>query len=446
MMHKKNHKKPTTLIEEIEAQLDSTLQKNREELESSLEEKILKEREETQRKIDEMEKELSEKREMLESYKSALLDFEIRKNGIRQQIQDCVEGAISFQREIEEKVLLTLDELTKVEGLKKQFEEINKEAQQNISDMQSELEKRYGIKAETQYIDEKSEIPIQIEKERSKLNKIKKLLAKEHLAEKAQGEIEPPHPDMDLNSTESKQSEEAITIPKQEEADVEPKKLKETEGEQNERKESDSGILDFLSKEENEPFPPEKEEDDKPWSEIAPWNQVRNEKGLLSREILEQYRRSEESESDGEVFCFENKDKMILDAESFFAFVEKKLEEIQKLFTDLSGIDSPKDQFFIKQEIIKHQEMVRKLLLNTIGMSDKRPEFFPDFVKDILNTSTLKDILEKVTIENWSNEEDFASSHAYLGKLKESFYEKITPPDQYFESLLRTLEGEKTSE
>jgi hypothetical protein len=44
-------------------------------------------------------------------------------------------------------------------------------------------------------------------------------------------------------------------------------------------------------------------------------------------------------------------------------------------------------------------------------------------------------------MENWSNQEDFTSFDQLTNDLKESFYEKITPPDKYLESIKDELEA-----
>jgi hypothetical protein len=58
-----------------------------------------------------------------------------------------------------------------------------------------------------------------------------------------------------------------------------------------------------------------------------------------------------------------------------------------------------------------------------------------------LNVLVLKDILEKLNMDNWSNEEDFNAFESFATKLKDTFYKKITPPALYLKSIVDELEG-----
>jgi hypothetical protein len=138
---------------------------------------------------------------------------------------------------------------------------------------------------------------------------------------------------------------------------------------------------------------------------------------------------------------YENKGKIVLDGESFVAYLNNNLEEVKKLYNKLQETESPKDQFFTKQEILKKQDVLRKYMLSFIGKGELEVSNMPQFTEDILNLDVLKNILEKVSMENWSNHDDFTSFDTLTNDLKESFYAKITPPEKYLESIRDELES-----
>ena len=123
------------------------------------------------------------------------------------------------------------------------------------------------------------------------------------------------------------------------------------------------------------------------------------------------------------------------------ASIDESLEEAKRLYLKLSQTESPKEQFFIKQEIINYQEMLRKFLLRYVKMCEKEGASLPQFTTEILNLEILKDILEKLSMENWSNPTDFNSFRTLVESLKDAYYAKITPPALYLRSLIEELEG-----
>jgi len=154
---------------------------------------------------------------------------------------------------------------------------------------------------------------------------------------------------------------------------------------------------------------------------------------------LEAYRQGTVNENNGEVSYFEYGEKMVIDGEYLIATLNDSFEEAKKLYIRLSQTESPKDQFFIKQEIIKQQEILRKVMLRSIRLCEKENCSLPEYTRDVLNIDVLKTILEKVSMENWSNQDDFASFDNFSKELKDTFYTRITPPTAYLESIMQQL-------
>lgn len=121
------------------------------------------------------------------------------------------------------------------------------------------------------------------------------------------------------------------------------------------------------------------------------------------------------------------------------ASIDESLEEAKRLYLKLAQTESPKEQFFIKQEIINHQEILRKYILRNLKMCEREGAIMPQFTEEILNLDILKEILEKLSMENWSNPADFNSFRSQIEALKDAYYAKITPPVYYLQSLIKEL-------
>jgi len=186
---------------------------------------------------------------------------------------------------------------------------------------------------------------------------------------------------------------------------------------------------------------PEKtEETEKPEEEDIVGNQeISSIEESELHNVLSKYRKSEGDGEEGEVSYFENKGNKSLDGEYIMASIKNRVDESKKLYIKIAQNESPKEQFFIKQEIIQHQEIIRKLMLSTIRMYEKNNDFLPEFTKDIVNIDTVKTILEDVSMKNWSNQNDFNSFDEFAKELMDRYNERITPPDEYLEAIMQEL-------
>jgi len=51
----------------------------------------------------------------------------------------------------------------------------------------------------------------------------------------------------------------------------------------------------------------------------------------------------------------------------------------------------------------------------------------------------LKEILDKLNLDNWSNEEEFNAFETLTARIKDAFYKRITPPAFYLKSIVQEL-------
>jgi len=393
-------KDPIPIIEKIESQLEEILNKKKEEIEKELEERIKQEKEEAKKKIDQIEKELEDEKEALINYRTTLAEFENNKANIKSQIKEHLDKAIQSLTEIETRTAQTLEELKKVSELNQKLEELRHAAEEKAAVLKKDIEEKFGIVAEG--LDTKEHEEVDLEQELAKLKKIKELL----------GSTETPKPGR-RRTRERRKVEEEIEeseVGKENELHVEKPKMNEAreEGPLAEKESEESNLKGETNFQE-------------------------------AFETLERYQKSERAEDDGEVSYFQNKDKMILDGKSFVSNLNKDLDEAKKLFIKITQTESPKDQFFIKQEIVRYQKSLRKLILGSVRLCEKETCSFPKYTLDILNMDVLRDILEKVTMENWRNQDDFNSFDRFAKKIKNAYYERITPRATYLKSVIEEL-------
>ncbi len=458
-------KESSSIVEEIEQQLEQALARRKQEVEKELEEKIKKDKEEAQKRIDLINKELSEEKDALSKFKALLAEFESNKSDLKKQIKEHIDKAISFQTNIETLTGNTLEELKKVRELNLKLEELQKDTGQKVTDMKNKLEEKFGIVAEVPET-EWDETEINLDQELVKLRKIKELLDNKGPSpdEASEEDEEPVEPEESKEETPEEESPEVAPEEEDKGPESEPEVVIVEEGTGDAQPEAppEEEVTEEQKEEESQPedVPEAKEKEEKKEEELkAPEEEAQQpeeggqneqaeqvegeEKGehtfQETFEKLEGFRKGTRDENNGEVSYFENNDKIVLDGEFLVATLNNSFEEAKKMYIKLSQTESPKDQFFIKQEIIKQQETLRKVMLRSIRLCEKDNCSLPDFTKEILNLDVLKTVLEKVSMENWSNQDDFASFDSYSKELKESFYSRITPPAAYLESIMKQL-------
>ena len=461
-----------SIVDEIELQLEEALSRRKDEVERELEERIKREKEEARKRIDDINKELVEEKDALSNFKTLLTEFETSKVDLKKQIKEHINKAIQFQTDIETLTGQTLGELKKVRELNLKYEELQQDTGQEVTDLKNKLEEKFGIVAEVPET-EWDESEINLEHELVKLKKIKELLNNkepndlesnhEVLEETPVEESQEVVPEEESEKPEEKPVEETmeeeqpvvevtedqVDGPKEEEE--EPKEETEEESQPEEGEETMEEAVPEVP--ESEYQQPAEEETGTPVQEEGEVTEEAKEEATeetvteegektfqTTFEKLEGFRKGTRDENDGEVSYFEYNERIVLDGECLVATLNNSFEEAKKMYIKLSQTESPKDQFFIKQEIIKQQETLRKVMLRSIRLCEQENCSLPDFTKEILNLDALKTILEKVSMENWSNQDDFAAFDNYSKELKDAFYTRITPPADYLESIMKQLE------
>jgi len=454
----------TLIIREIEANLEKALQKRREEISRDLEETIRREREEHERRLLKIEEEFARERGTIKDYQNAIADFETARDGYQAEIREHLDKSLGYQKDIERMTALTMEELRIVADKIARLAEVRDKAEGKIAELRTKLREKYGIVTEEPVTNSEDEIVVNLEQELSKLRRIKELLEADGApaettpaaASPASEDVAPSHPEPEPPvepepvpeifpafepeaAPAASASETAGPEPFTEPA---PLVIEEEPRASFKMPEINQFLVDFVRRENEKPaetsFPEPEAFLPKAEDRRAVYEEL-NFQAVF--ETLEKYRKSEPTDYNGEISFFQNRDRSILDGESLIRAVGHILEEARKLYGKLGQTESPKDQFFMKQDLINHQEILRKILLRAVKLCEREAYSLPKYTGEILNLAVLKDILDKLNMDNWSNDDDFRSFEALAGRLKDSFYKRITPPAGYLRSIVQELEA-----
>lgn len=426
-------KESASIIQEIEERLEQAISKKKGQIEKDLEERIKREKEEAEKEIEKIEKDFTEEKQALTSYRDTVREYEDNKVSLRNQIKEHLDKAVQFQREIETLTANTLQELHNVDELSRKLEDIHKKAEEKASVLKKDLEEKFGVSAELLKTREYKEVELNLEQELEKLKKIKELLAIPEAEGKEQAEEEE---EKKVEEKEEKEEEMAEEEKAEEKAGAEEIEAEKVKGKKEEKLEEETEVEPQVPEEEK--IKEEEPEAVKEGGEKELEAETRQKLEDLSK-TLENYQKAETIEENGEISYFQKNDKIVLDGKGLILALNNRLDEAKKLYAKLPHSESPKDQFFMKQEIIKHQEALRKVILRGVSMCEKEDCSLPSYTLDILNMDVLKEILEKLNMENWSNEEDFSFFEKYTKNLKDNYDARIAPPETYLKSIVEEL-------
>jgi hypothetical protein len=255
-----------------------------------------------------------------------------------------------------------------------------------------------------------------MEKELSKLKKIKDLLNSEDVQDergdspqaKKINEVDLKHESVKEDQDQEMRAEET-EIDEEAEKPEAPEKKKDEEPSEEESLEEESSPEH--EREKKTPF-----EAESPFADYA--------------DNLDKYHKKR-----GRISFFKRKDKIIFDGESIISTLNYYVSEGRNLFAKLLQTKSPKEQFFIKREIIKQQDDLQEYLEKLKDLWDKKSFLFAQFTQDIMNVNILKDLIRQLNEGNWSNAENFSLFKKHIWELEEAFEKKISSSGRYTESL-----------
>jgi hypothetical protein len=408
-------KESTQVIREIEDQLDKLLRKRIGDVEHELEDRISREREAARKRKEEIEQDFRKEKQAITDYRTMVQQAEEERGGLLDQAREHFNRVIHLQAEIESLAKATVDEIKTVSEIQQEIETLREKTSERAAFLKKDLSEKYGISAEVLGEGPKP-LSLDLDQELDKLRKIKELLAVETAAV-GLGAAQASGKDAEAGPDDETPGAEGFRIPE---------------------------IQDLIAAShapEGEPAEPAAAESPETGPEAAPEPPAAaedDEAEILA--ALESWRKSEPANGSGEIYYFEKDGRIVLDGESLFSTVEKSLDEAQRLSLKLGMTESPKGQFFIKQELINWQEGLRGLFLRIIKMTEKKAWALPSFTGEILNTTALRSLLERLSMENWSNPDEFSSFYAAVMEMRSAFLARLEPRGRYLRSLKRDIE------
>ncbi|MCR4395676.1 MAG: hypothetical protein NUW07_02965 [Candidatus Saccharicenans sp.] len=438
-------KKPVSIIQEIENQLEDYLRRQREEIEKSLEERIQKERELARQQLSEIEQAVRRQWQALEEYGHVWEQFEGRRQEILQKINDCLERITGKQKEIEELARATAEDLKALHQWQEELEELRRESMERAAFLKKGLEEKFGLKAEMPQPAEAERVSIDLTPELEKLRKVKELLLLES-GQSAPPAVEPEEqaaeipakpespPPVGVTSEVETPAPEERPAPEETAARPEPA-VTQTETRPLSLKDKLAEEIRKTITERLEARQPKTEENQEiPGSALESLERV-------SRQDLEEFYRQEQANGYSPIRFYQKGKKNILEAEELLTRIREAVEEAKKLNYKLAFVTAAKEQFYLKQEIISLQEGLRQYLLRVIFLTKKKNFRFPALTQDLLNQQTLEELSDLLAVENWSSVDDILLFEQKIIDLAAAFKARTTPASIYYGALKKELEA-----
>ncbi len=417
------------VIQEVEEQLERILQKKFRDVDSELVERINREKEAARKRKEEIEREFEKEKTALTDYRLMVRDFEEQRAGLLNEARDRFQKVAQFQAQIESLAKSTVDEIRRVNEIQERLEALRLKTSERAAFLKNDLHERFGIVAEVME-EEPKPLGLDLDVELEKLRKIKDLLAIESAAANlGRAAVEPAAAEDELAALDAAAARTLPEVPE---------------------------IRDLISA----PVPPDQPEAPAepapapepappagpgPSDEPLPVHDLEAGPAEYASEdetaaALESYRHTEPADGLGEIHYFQKDKGAVADPEKLLDAVDRTLDEGQRLSVKLGLTESPKDQFFIKQELINWQEGLRALLLRVVKMCEKNAWTLPRYTEEIINPQVLRRMLERLSMENWSNLEEFASFATTVAELRQAFRARLEPRLPYLLSLKRDVE------
>ncbi|MGZ5453871.1 MAG: hypothetical protein ACXW2R_06690 [Candidatus Aminicenantales bacterium] len=412
------------VIQEVEDQLESILQKKFRDVDSDLVERINREKEVARKRKEEIERDFEKEKTALTEYRIMVHDFEEQRAGLLNEARDRFQKVLKFQAEIETLAKSTVDEIKRVNDIQERLEILRTKTSERAAFLKTDLRERFGIVAEVME-EEPKPLSLDLDVELEKLRKIKDLLAIESAAASLGRLGGQPAGEDDLAVMDAAAEKSDSDIPGIQDliAGPAPAAVPEAPAEPSRPA---AGELSAAATEVAAPEPHAAFREDLSEDELAA--------------DLESYHRTEPANGSGEIHYFQKDAIVIADPEKLLAAVDRTLDEGQRLSVKLGLTESPKDQFFIKQELINWQEGLRALFLRIVKMCEKDAWTLPRYTEDVISAQVLRRLLERLSMENWSNLEEFASFAASIAEIRKAFHARVEPRLPYLQSLRQELE------
>jgi hypothetical protein len=390
---RETEKESALVIEEIESQLERFLARKKNEIDGALAARIREEEEAARARMNGAEKEIDRERESLREFQVMVSETERERQAILEDIQAGFSRALDLQSQIQSLFKRNVEEIGKVGDLQRKLESLMRRTSERAAFLKKDLKERFGIVAGDPGEDAYRTDPVpDLDAELEKLRRIRTLLAAGGPGGGFEPASSPGAEPKDAWRTRVPEIQELIQATRQ-------------------------------------------VEDARP-ADIPP---VRAAEDAAS--ALERVRRIEPVAGSGEISYFQQGEKAILDAGRFLDALGRAVDIARKLAGKLEETGSPRDRFFIKQELINGQEGLRNLVLRAATLCGKGSMALPPVTLDVLDAAGLMGLFDRLSVGNWANTADLAAFTADARALRAAFEERAVPPEPYSLSILEELGG-----
>jgi len=435
-INSEEEKKPVSIIQEIETQLESYLRRQHEEIEKKLEQRIQEERELARQQLTQIEEEVKQEWQALEEYGQLWEQFEEERNQILQKIRGYLNKIVERQQKIEELAKETSEDIRVINGLQDRLEEIRNQSMEKSGFLKRQLEEKFGLKAE---LVEKASAPaedIDLTPEIEKLQKVKELLTFEQeikggtITPASQIENERP----EAKSGDEPQAEIELKAPGQAEAQTETR----AEAEPESGSWREPSLEEKLAEEIKKGLA-EKMNNKKTAEGEKTAGQEAGESNTDRQELLTFYHQ-EPANGSGWIGYYQKNDHCVVEIQEILNRIKKTVEEAKKAYYKLNLVSSVKEQFFLKRELIAEQEGLKKYLQKVLWLAEKKRFTFPLLAQDFLNQAVIEDLVDLLRTQNWGAPEDLNHFEQKTMAIISGFDDRVNPPSVYYSILKKELE------
>jgi hypothetical protein len=428
----------TAILDDIEKRVTEIFSAQKSEVEQSLVERINREKDEAQKRIDAVNQEFAQVRGFLEEHKTVMAELQSTEEHLRGEIRGHFERAVNYQKMMENAAELAGGELEKIGGLNQEIEKLRLRADSEYAGLKDRLSGYAGIVAKIPAPTVGAEGDLDWTAEIGKLRKVRDLLATLRQAEPSESDDLP---------ADAAAAEPETSVPAVETAEGLAASLgligPEEDGVRDDAEfaEGDPGWTEIPGAASTATAAePAEEPADLPAEPEAEAAGPSSEDASVL-DALAGYRKTEPVNNGIELAFFASETATFLDADSFMAAIGKIIEGAHQLHSQLTQTTSVKDLFLLKQEILNQQEVLRKLFFRVVRFCDKESGRLPESLNEIIGSRGLKDVVERLTMANWSDPSDFKPFLNELKAMKRAFEVRTGATPNYLRLVLDEVEG-----
>ena len=442
---------PAALLDDIEKRVSEMFSAQKSEVEQSLIARINREKEEAQRRIDSVNQEFAQVRGYLEEHKAMMAELQSAEDHVRGEIRGHFERAVNYQKMMENAATLAGDELERIGGLNQDLEKVRVKAEKEYESLKKHLVGYAGVMATIPAPAGRTVDLVDWSGELGKLRKVRDLLATLRQSDPALGVEPAPEPKpaaspYEATAPAAPEAEELAAslglIDAEDDGVMDDHDFAVAGTPMEARVGADADAAGFQFEAVAPDVELEIEPVAEPYAEAAP--EPAAEAGPVRHPALEalaRYRRTESVNNGIEIGFFAAETASVLDAESFMSAVGKVIDNAGELHGQLSKAASVKDLFLLKQEILNQQEILRKVFFRVVRFCDKENGRLPEMLSLIITSQGMKDVIERLTMANWSDPSDFKPFQTELGAMKRAFETRTATSASYHKQVLDQVEG-----